>query len=105
MNHLFLYSIQHNPNPFSFTIFVIYSLDTVVQMSKNARAFLKPHIHTLVPIMLESLSGLEPQQLNYLATRVAGNEDIQQRLDKARVAAFKMSPMMDSINLVRYANY
>lgn len=50
--------------------------------------------------MLESLSGLEPQYLNYLAVRVAGQEDVQQKLDKARVAAFKMSPMMDSINLV-----
>lgn len=78
----------------------MFSLDTVVQMSKNAGAFLKPHIHTLVPIMLESLSGLEPQQLNYLALRVSGQEDIQQRLERARVAALKMSPMMDSINLV-----
>ncbi|XP_067931568.1 proteasome adapter and scaffold protein ECM29-like [Watersipora subatra] len=73
------------------------SLDTLVLMSKNAGEFLKPHIHTLVPTMLESLSGLEPQSLNYLAQRVG--EEAQEKLDKARVAASKMSPMMDSINL------
>jgi len=60
-------------------------------MSKNAGKFLKPHIHVLVPVMLESLSGLESQSLNYLSLRVAGREDIQQKLDKARVAASKMS--------------
>lgn len=69
-------------------------------VSKNAGPFLKPHIHTLVPLMLESLSGLENQSLNYLALRVAGREEVEQRLDKARVAASKMSPMMDSINQV-----
>ena len=71
-----------------------------MSMSKNAGEFLKPHIHTLVPIMLESLSGLEPQSLNYLSLRVG--EETQQKLDQARVAASKMSPMMDSISLVRY---
>lgn len=72
----------------------------MVAISKNAGKLLKPHIHTLVPVMLESLSGLENQYLNYVALRVSGQEEIQQRLDKARVAAFKMSPMMDSINQV-----
>jgi len=72
----------------------------VVSVSQNAGKFLRPHIHMLVPIMLESLSGLEPQYLNYVALRVSGSEEAQEKLDKARIAASKMSPMMDSINLV-----
>ena len=71
-----------------------------MSVSKNAGTFLKPHIHTLVPVMLESLTGLAPQYLNSVALRVSGQEEVQQKLDKARVAAYKMSPMMESINLV-----
>lgn len=75
------------------------SLKTILSVSKAAGRLLQPHVDVLVPSLLESLSGLEPQQLNYLALQVAGREDVQERLDAARAAISKSSPMMECINL------
>ena len=71
-----------------------------MKLSKSAGALLKPHIPLLVCALLEALSNLEPQYLNYLSLHIASNEDAQNKLDSARAAASKTSPMMDVINLV-----
>ena len=43
------------------------SLSTILQISKKAGKLLKPHIPALVVTLLEAVSGLEPQVLNYLS--------------------------------------
>ncbi|XP_052776475.1 LOW QUALITY PROTEIN: proteasome adapter and scaffold protein ECM29-like [Mya arenaria] len=79
-------------------------LSTILKISKNAGVLLKPHIPVLVTALLEAISGLEPQVMNYLSVRVS-NEETQHRLDNARIMASKMSPMMETVNLcVQYVD-
>ncbi|XP_064625293.1 proteasome adapter and scaffold protein ECM29-like isoform X2 [Lineus longissimus] len=83
----------------------IVSLTTILKISKNAGRLLKPHIPLLVAALLESLSGLEPQVLNYLSLHVGSDQNTQDKLDSARIAASKTSPMMETINLcVQYVD-
>ncbi|XP_046357928.2 proteasome adapter and scaffold protein ECM29-like isoform X1 [Haliotis rufescens] len=72
-------------------------LSTLLQISKNAGALMKPHIPVLVAALLEAVSGLEPQVMNYLSFHVS-TQATQEKLDSARIAASKMSPMMETIN-------
>jgi len=75
------------------------ALSTLLKMAKNAGALLKPHIATLIPALLEALSTLEHEGLSYLSNRVSTSAQSQERLDHARIAATKTSPMMDTIKL------
>lgn len=80
-------------------------LSTILKISKNAGRLLKPHIPILVTALLEAVSGLEPQVLNYYSLRVSDSQAAQERLDSARIAASKMSPMMETVNLcVQYVD-
>lgn len=80
-------------------------LSTLLKISKNAGSLLKPHIPILVTALLEAVSGLEPQVLNYYSLRVADSQTAQDQLDSARIAASKMSPMMETVNLcVQYVD-
>ncbi|CAH3027447.1 unnamed protein product [Porites evermanni] len=81
------------------------SLSTIVKISKNAGALLKPHIPLLVIALLESLSGLENQSMNYLSLQLHKSEEVQEKLEGVRIAASKMSPMMETINMcVQYVD-
>ncbi|XP_022097180.1 proteasome-associated protein ECM29 homolog [Acanthaster planci] len=81
------------------------SLYTLVQISKKAGSRLKPHMAVLVTAQLESLSGLEHQAMNYLSLHVGQNQDSQEKLDNARIAMNKTSPMMEMINMcVQYVD-
>ncbi|KAG7238407.1 hypothetical protein INR49_030914, partial [Caranx melampygus] len=50
------------------------SVQTLVKISKTAGARLKPHAARLIPALLEALSTLEPQVLNYLSLRATEQE-------------------------------
>uniref|UniRef100_A0A8D0SF45 Proteasome adapter and scaffold protein ECM29 n=1 Tax=Sus scrofa TaxID=9823 RepID=A0A8D0SF45_PIG len=73
------------------------SINTLVKISKSAGAMLKPHAPKLIPALLESLSVLEPQVLNYLSLRATDQE--KAAMDSARLSAAKSSPMMETINM------
>ncbi|CAI9736898.1 adapter and scaffold ECM29-like [Octopus vulgaris] len=74
-------------------------LRTILKISKNAGKLIKPHIPVLTIALLEAVSGLEPQVMNYLAVKAeAGSQGTQEKLDMARIAASKMSPMMETVN-------
>uniref|UniRef100_A0A8C0LHF8 Ecm29 proteasome adaptor and scaffold n=1 Tax=Canis lupus dingo TaxID=286419 RepID=A0A8C0LHF8_CANLU len=83
------------------------SINTLVKISKSAGAMLKPHAPKLIPALLESLSVLEPQVLNYLSLRATDQEKVscdvnlcpQAAMDSARLSAAKSSPMMETINM------
>lgn len=81
-------------------------LSTILKMTKNAGKLIKPHIPLLVIALLEAVSGLEPQVMNYLAVRAgAGSQATQEKLDLARIAASKSSPMMETVNFcVQYVD-
>ncbi|XP_062334026.1 proteasome adapter and scaffold protein ECM29 [Osmerus eperlanus] len=73
------------------------SIQTLVKVSKTAGARLKPHAPRLIPALLEALSTLEPQVLNYLSLRATEQE--KSAMDAARLSAAKSSPMMETINM------
>uniref|UniRef100_A0A3Q3Q130 Ecm29 proteasome adaptor and scaffold n=1 Tax=Monopterus albus TaxID=43700 RepID=A0A3Q3Q130_MONAL len=73
------------------------SIQTLVKISKTAGARLKPHASQLIPALLEALSTLEPQVLNYLSLRATEQE--KSAMDAARLSAAKSSPMMETINM------
>jgi proteasome component ECM29 len=47
-----------------------------VKVSKTAGNRLKPHAPRLIPALLEALSVLEPQVLNYLSLRATEQEKV-----------------------------
>ncbi|NWX87191.1 ECM29 protein, partial [Nothoprocta ornata] len=73
------------------------SINTLVKISKSAGSMLKPHAPKLIPALLESLSVLEPQVLNYLSLCATDQE--KTAMDNARLSAVKSSPMMETINM------
>ncbi|KAM9449576.1 proteasome adapter and scaffold protein ECM29 [Clarias gariepinus] len=73
------------------------SIQTLVKISKAAGGCLKPHAPRLIPALLEALSVLEPQVLNYLSLRATEQE--KSAMDTARLSAAKSSPMMETINM------
>lgn len=73
--------VKKNANVLVFHIF-IYSINTLVKISKSAGAMLKPHAPKLIPALLESLSVLEPQVLNYLSLRATEQEKVRALLSK-----------------------
>lgn len=73
------------------------SIQTLVKVSKTAGNRLKPHAPRLIPALLEALSVLEPQVLNYLSLRATEQE--KSTMDAARLSAAKSSPMMETINM------
>ncbi|XP_061591425.1 proteasome adapter and scaffold protein ECM29 [Cololabis saira] len=73
------------------------SIQTLVKISKTAGARLKPHASRLIPALLEALSTLEPQVLNYLSLRATEQE--KNAMDAARLSAAKSSPMMETVNM------
>lgn len=76
------------------------SLATITKIGKSSGSLLKPHVPLLVTSLLESLSALEQQELNYLSVRLGNEQDSQEKLDNIRISAAKTSPMMDTINQV-----
>ncbi|KAI9197483.1 proteasome stabiliser-domain-containing protein [Polychytrium aggregatum] len=76
-----------------------YSLSTVLKICKRGGVLLKPHISEIVGVLLESLSTLEPQAMNYLSFHTDKYNISQEQLDTTRLNAAKMSPMMDAIEV------
>ncbi|ESP05333.1 hypothetical protein LOTGIDRAFT_103320 [Lottia gigantea] len=72
-------------------------LSTILDISKNSGKLLKPHIPVLVIALLEAVSGLEPQVLNYYSLHM-GSQDTQEKLDSARISYSKTSPMMETVS-------
>jgi len=81
------------------------SLQTLVKVTKNAGALIKPHMQKFIRSLLESLSGLEPQYLNTLSLQLSQSQETQDKLDTIRISASKSSPMMEAVNFcVQYVD-
>ncbi|KAG0174143.1 hypothetical protein DFQ29_007586 [Apophysomyces sp. BC1021] len=74
-----------------------FSLDAVLRVCKTGAALLKSYIPDIVDTLLESLSSLEPQAMNYLSFHVEKYNISQEQLDNARLSGAKNSPMMEGI--------
>ena len=75
------------------------SLATIMKVTRSAGLLLAPHLHVLIPALLEAGGEMEASQLNYLSTRLGG-EEVQERLDTARMSASKSSATMECVNFV-----
>ncbi|XP_021604828.1 proteasome adapter and scaffold protein ECM29 isoform X2 [Manihot esculenta] len=75
------------------------SIGVVMKLAKGAGVALRPHLPDLVCCMLESLSSLEDQGLNYVELHAA-NAGIQtEKLENLRLSIAKGSPMWETLDL------
>lgn len=75
------------------------SISMVMKLAKNAGIAIRPHLPDLVCCMLECLSSLEDQRLNYVELH-AVNVGIQtEKLENLRIAVAKDSPMWETLDL------
>ncbi|XP_020242083.1 proteasome-associated protein ECM29 homolog isoform X2 [Asparagus officinalis] len=75
------------------------SIAIVMKLSKGAGTAIRPHLPDLVCCMLECLSSLEDQRLNYVELHAA-NVGIQtEKLENLRIAVAKDSPMWETLDL------
>lgn len=73
-----------------------FSLATVTTLCKKSGKFLKPHITKIVFTLLDGMSSLEPQLLNYLSFHADKYEISAEQLESNRIAAAKMSPVLNA---------
>ncbi|CAI0541306.1 unnamed protein product [Linum tenue] len=75
------------------------SIGVVMKLAKGAGVALRPHLPDLVCCMLESLSSLEDQGLNYVELHAA-NVGIQtEKLESLRISIARSSPMWETLDL------
>jgi len=75
-------------------------LATLMKVTKSAGPLLAPHLGILIPALLEATGEMEGQQLNYISTRLGVDQDVQEKLDSARMAASRSTPTMECVNYV-----
>ncbi|KAK6925530.1 Proteasome component Ecm29 [Dillenia turbinata] len=74
------------------------SIQVVMKLAKGAGITIRPHLSDLVCCMLESLSSLEDQGLNYIELH-ANNAGIQtEKLENLRISIAKGSPMWETLD-------
>ncbi|KAG0293348.1 hypothetical protein BGZ98_002211, partial [Dissophora globulifera] len=74
-----------------------FSLSTILKICKQAGSLLRSHIPTLVVSLLEGLTTMEPQMMNYLSFHTEKYQVSQEQLESSRLNAAKLSPMMEGI--------
>ena len=75
------------------------SVLTIRDLVKQSSSFLiKPYLVDLIINLLETLSGYEPPDLNYISLKL-GSQDAQEKLDMARISSSKNTPMVEIINM------
>ncbi|CEG80887.1 Putative B-type regulatory subunit of protein phosphatase 2A (PP2A), Rts1p [Rhizopus microsporus] len=79
-----------------------FSLDAVLRVCKTGAVLLKKYIPDIIDTLLQSLSSLEPQAMNYLSFHVEKYNISQEQLDNARLSGAKNSPMMEEKEIKRH---
>lgn len=74
-----------------------FALNTLLKLCKRGGKALKSYIPELVTEMLDLLSTLEPQAMNYLALNADKYGLTTEALDASRMASLRSSPMMEAI--------
>ncbi|KAG0252530.1 hypothetical protein DFQ27_008011 [Actinomortierella ambigua] len=74
-----------------------FSLTTLLKICKQAGPLLKKHIPEIVVALLEGLTSMEPQMMNYLSFHTDKYQVSQEQLESSRLNAAKLSPMMEGI--------
>ncbi|MCO5551056.1 hypothetical protein L7F22_004553 [Adiantum nelumboides] len=74
------------------------SISIVTKIAKNAGSSIRPLLPDLIVCMLESLSSLEDQRLNYAELHVEKAGVSTERLESLRVAVSRDSPMWETLH-------
>ncbi|KAG0232498.1 hypothetical protein BGW42_008118 [Actinomortierella wolfii] len=74
-----------------------FSMTTILKICKQAGVLLKKHIPEIVVSLLEGLTSMEPQLMNYLSFHTEKYQVSQEQLESTRLNAAKLSPMMEGI--------
>ncbi|KAF9934512.1 hypothetical protein FBU30_001653 [Linnemannia zychae] len=74
-----------------------FSLTTILKICKQAGPLLRSHIPVIVIALLEGLTTMEPQMMNYLSFHTEKYQVSQEQLESSRLSAAKLSPMMEGI--------
>ncbi|CAK9863286.1 unnamed protein product, partial [Sphagnum jensenii] len=75
------------------------SINTIMKLVKGAGNSVRPQMPDLVGCMLESLSSLEDQRLNYAELHAERVGISTEKLENIRIAVAKDSPMWDTLDL------
>ncbi|XP_023639453.1 proteasome-associated protein ECM29 homolog isoform X1 [Capsella rubella] len=75
------------------------AIGVVMKLAKGAGVALRPHLSDLVCCMLESLSSLEDQGLNYVELHAANIGIETEKLENLRISISKGSPMWETLDL------
>ncbi|XVE59843.1 hypothetical protein DITRI_Ditri05aG0079400 [Diplodiscus trichospermus] len=75
------------------------SIGVVMKLAKGAGIAVRPHLPDLVCCMLESLSSLEDQGLNYVELHAANVGIQMEKLENLRLSIAKGSPMWETLDL------
>lgn len=73
------------------------SIGVVMKLAKGAGVAIRPHLADLVTCMLESLSSLEDQGLNYVELHAANVGIQKEKLENLRISIAKGSPMWETL--------
>ncbi|EMR10953.1 hypothetical protein PNEG_01098 [Pneumocystis murina B123] len=74
-----------------------YALDTLIKICDTAKLSLKPFIPELIDNLLNFLTELEPQVMNYLELNTERFDITQEQLNDARVSLLRTSPILNAI--------
>jgi proteasome component ECM29 len=75
----------------------VLTIRDLIKMSSSN--LIRPYLIDVIVNLLETLSGYEPPDLNYISLKLSSQESAQERLDQARIAASKNTPMVEIINM------
>jgi proteasome component ECM29 len=73
----------------------LFALRSIVKLCDEAGELLKPMIPEIVDQLLDVLTSLEPQEVNYIGFHVDKNDT--QALDESRFHAVRASPVMNAV--------
>ncbi|PHH60580.1 hypothetical protein CDD81_1436 [Ophiocordyceps australis] len=80
-----------------------FALNTVIKVAKRAGKMVQPFIPIMVPKLLDLLSLVEPEQINFQYQRLEG--ETRDEIDKLRSQVVNQSPIMEAIEeCLRYVN-
>ncbi|KAF9574748.1 hypothetical protein EC968_005534 [Mortierella alpina] len=74
-----------------------FSLSTILKICKQAGPLLRSHIPVIVVALLDGLTSMEPQMMNYLSFHTEKYQLTNEQLESSRLNAAKLSPMMEGI--------
>lgn len=75
-----------------------FSLTTILSLCDRSRHLIRPHVAAVVPALIERMSELEPQVMNYLSFHAESYNLSAADLESTRASTAKMSPILEIVD-------